>query len=105
MDVSWNAFRICFSNYYKRELTFKGTHDNFTRLLLGSLLPPLATVTYWFREFKRDRENLNDDPRLGRSPTAVTHENIIRLEWLLREKRHITHREIEAALKIGSQAD
>lgn len=103
MDVSREAFRAMIFYDYKRGLTFKESHENLQTAFQESA-PALATVTYWFREFKRGRENLNDDPRPGRPQTAVTHENVIRVEWLLRENRHITHREIEGELKIGSQA-
>lgn len=103
MDVSREAFRAMIFYDYKRGLTFKESQENL-QAAFGESAPALATITYWFREFKRGRENLNDDPRPGRPPTAVTHENVIRVEWLLRENRHITHREIQAELNIGSQA-
>lgn len=40
----------------------------------------------------------------GRSPTAVTIENIAAVRDLLEGDRHITYREIKAILRIGSTA-
>ncbi|XP_049873459.1 histone-lysine N-methyltransferase SETMAR-like [Pectinophora gossypiella] len=88
---------------YKRGLTFKESQENL-QAAFGESAPALATITYWYREFKRGQESLNDDPRPGRPSTAVTHENVIRVEWLIQENRNITHREIRAELKIGYRA-
>lgn len=81
------------------EITLKDSYDNL-QAAFGEPAPAFATVIYWFREF--NRENLDDDPRSGRPPTAVTHRNVIRVELLLRENGHIIHRDIQAELTIGS---
>lgn len=103
MELTREAFRAMIYYDYKRGLTYKDSHENLTSAF-GALSPSLATVSYWFREFKRGRSDVKDEPRPGRPPTAVTPENVIKAEWLIKESRNITHREIQDELKIGSRA-
>lgn len=103
MEVTREGFRAMIYYDFKRGLTYKESHENLTSAF-GALAPSLATITYWFREFKRGRSEVKDDPRPGRPPTAVTPENVIRVEWLIKEYRNITKREIQDELKVGSQA-
>lgn len=58
---------------YKRVLNFKESRENLQASFRESA-PAFSENTYWFREFKRSRDNLNDDPRPGRPLTAVTYE-------------------------------
>lgn len=103
MNVSREEFRVMIYYDYKRGLSFKESHENLN-IAFGQSAPSLATVSFWFREFGRGRESVKDEARPGRPSTAVTHENVIKVEWLIKEKRNITHREIQNELKIGSQA-
>lgn len=103
MELSRESFRAMIFYDYKRNLTFKESHENLLDAFRQSA-PSLATVSYWYREFKRGRECIKDEPRPGRPKDAVTIENVIRAEWLIREQRDITHREIEHKLGIGSPA-
>lgn len=103
MEVSRESFRAMIYYDYKRGITFHESHKNF-KAAFGDSAPSLATITYWYREYKRGRDSVKDDPRPERPPTAVTHENVIRVEWLIKERRNITHREIQDELQIGSQA-
>lgn len=103
MELTREAFRAMLYYDYKRGLTYKDSHENLTSVF-GALSPSLATVSYWYREFKRGRSDVKDEPRPGRPPTAVTPENVIKVEWLIKESRNITHREIQDELEIGSRA-
>ncbi|CAH2103640.1 unnamed protein product [Euphydryas editha] len=76
MDVSREAFRVLYD--YKRGLTFKESQENL-QAAFGESATALAAFTYWFREFKRGRENSNHDSRPGRPPIAVTDANVIRV--------------------------
>ena len=64
----------------------------------------LATVKNWKRETKWQRESLEDNPRSGRAPTAVTEENVSAVEALVLEDRRISVRRIADVLSIGHNA-
>lgn len=70
----------------------------------GDSTPAYSTVAKWVGEFKRGRESLEDDPRSGRPATAVTEENISKVEKLVKENRRIKLKELEASLGIGRPA-
>ena len=70
----------------------------------GDSTPPYRTIAWWVAEFKRGRDNLEDDPRSGRPATAVTEENVERAENLVKENRRIKLKELEATLGIGRPA-
>ncbi|XP_076059482.1 protein GVQW3-like [Oratosquilla oratoria] len=54
----------------------------------------LSTVQKWAAEFKRCRENLEDDPRLGRPVTATTQENIDRIRHMVMDGRRLNVNQI-----------
>ncbi|CAH1962937.1 unnamed protein product [Acanthoscelides obtectus] len=74
----------------------------YTSLLsvFGNKAPHQSTISRWYREFKRGRVSLSDDPRVGAPKTAVTQEHVDPVRKLIIEDRHVTYREIEASLKI-----
>lgn len=94
MDASREAFRAMIFYDYKRGLTFMESHENI-QAAFGESALALTTISCWYRELKRGQESLSDDPRPGRPPKAVTHENVIRLEWLIQEDRNVIHGEIQ----------
>ena len=65
----------------------------------GDLAPSHATVFNWF---KRGRTIFEDEERSGRPSTAVTEDNIEAVEKMVREDAHVTYKDIEASLRIGS---
>lgn len=103
MEVPRNAFRAMIFYDYKRGLTYDQSHQNLVAAF-GDNSPSLSTISYWFREFKRGRCTLEDEPRPGRPAVAVCAENIIATEKLIKENRNITHRDIQEELGIGSSA-
>lgn len=70
----------------------------------GDNTPSYSAITFWVREFKRGREELESDPRSGRPSTAVTEETIDATQKLVYADRRIKVKEIEAALGIGRHA-
>jgi [histone H3]-lysine36 N-dimethyltransferase SETMAR len=70
----------------------------------GESTLPYRTVAWWVAEFRRGRESLEDDPRSGRPPSAVTDENIQKAEKLVKEDRRIKVKQLEEALGIGAPA-
>ena len=61
-----------------------------------------GTVGNWFREFRIRRQSLEDESCAGRSHTAVTDENVASVLKLVIEDPHISYREIETTIEIGS---
>ncbi|KAF2886514.1 hypothetical protein ILUMI_19659, partial [Ignelater luminosus] len=57
-----------------------------------------------FRECKREKNSLNDEPRIGRPAEAVCVENVGAVDRIIRERRNVTHREIQQEAGIGSAA-
>jgi [histone H3]-lysine36 N-dimethyltransferase SETMAR len=66
--------------------------------------PSFATIFRWFREFKREKVDFEDDKRSGRPSTASSKENVEKLRVILREDPHATYQYIEKSLNIGSAA-
>ncbi|CAH1999878.1 unnamed protein product, partial [Acanthoscelides obtectus] len=69
--------------------------------VFGNEAPHQSTITRWYKEFKRGRVSLSDDPRAGAPKTAVTQENVDAVLKLIIEDRHVTYRDFEASLKIS----
>ena len=59
----------------KKGLALKEVHADMIATL-GDNTTALSSVKKWTAEFKRSRESLEDDPRLGRHSTATTQESI-----------------------------
>ena len=59
---------------------------------LGEHAPSYATVKRWVNEFKRGRNNVEDEPRSGRPLTATTPDNIdLVLEIVMEDRRTSTY--------------
>lgn len=65
MHVLREASHVVIFFNYKRGLNFKDSQEN-SQAAFGESALALAIISYWFRKFKRGRENLSDDPRSGR---------------------------------------
>ena len=103
MSVSKAAFRPMMYYDFKKGLSYKECHESL-RQLFGDECPSEATVSFWFREFRRGRTDFEDEPRSGRPAEAATAENADRLQQLVKEDPRITMKEIEEHLGIGSAA-
>ncbi|XP_029634602.1 uncharacterized protein LOC115210258 [Octopus sinensis] len=70
---------------------------------LGDYVPVLSTVQKWAAEFKRSRENLKDNPRLGRPAIATTQENIDRVHHMVMNDRRLNVNQIANAIGISRE--
>lgn len=100
MNFSREHFRAVIFYNFKRGLTRQQCFEEIISVF-NNEAPSLRTVERWYLEFQRGRTNLGDENREGRPKTAFTAENILAVEQYLLEDRHVTYREIEAALNIS----
>ena len=68
----------------------------------GELAPTKTTVYKWYSRFHLDYMCLDDEIRTGRSIIAVTDENIVKVEELVREDRQITIRQLVHNVSVSS---
>ena len=86
------------------DLTRKlSTEESYRNLLeaFGDKVPSKHTVKRWFLEFKREITSLEDEPRSGRPPTAVTPDTIATVRSLIKEDSRITYDQIAESVSIG----
>ena len=100
MDLTKRDFRAMILYDYKKGLVQMKASPVFE----GSASLRATIGDDWFGEFRMGRQSLEDEPRAGRPHTAVTDENVAAIRKLITEDPHITYREIEATLEIGSTA-
>ncbi|XP_029636953.1 uncharacterized protein LOC115212254 [Octopus sinensis] len=67
---------------------------------LGDDAPALSAVQKWAAEFRRERDNLEDDPRSGRPATATTEKNIDCVHNMLMDDRQLTMNQIVNVINI-----
>ncbi|UYV84315.1 hypothetical protein LAZ67_X001826 [Cordylochernes scorpioides] len=79
---------------YKSNLTSKDSHERLMKAL-GDKALSIRKVFNWFNEFKFGKTRLEDEPRSGRPPTAVTQEKIKLVRYLPREDRRIKNQQLE----------
>ena len=103
MELTREHFRAMIFYDYKVGLTGE---ESFARLsqAFGDSTVSRATVFNWFREFRCGRASLDDDPRSGRPPSAITQENVAAVQQLVNDDPHVTYEMIEDILDIGSPA-
>ena len=88
---------------FMRKLTAEQSHDNLL-VTFGDQAPSKRTVERWYLEFKRDRTQLQDEPKSGRPTTTVTLCTVATIESLIREDSRITFKQIAETLDIGKAA-
>lgn len=72
--------------------------------VLGIRSPSYSAISKRFGQFRRGRKSLNDDPRSGRPPTAVTDENTQAVKQMIEVDPYITYRQIAVSVSIGTRA-
>ena len=87
MDKIWHRGVIRY--LLKKGLTSKEIYTDMVSTL-GNDAPALSTVKKWAVEFKRGRENLEDDPRSRRPSTSTIQENIDRIHQMVMNDRRLT---------------
>ncbi|XP_041369556.1 protein GVQW3-like [Gigantopelta aegis] len=84
-------------------LTPKEIHEDMV-ITVGEDAPSYSMVKTWAAEFKRGRESLEDDTRLGRPVTVTTQETIANIHdrqtTNLEKKHSVKHREYNENLLI-----
>lgn len=98
MELSNRDFRAMIFYDFKRGLSYHESFDTL-RTTFGDKSPSIATIHFWFREFKRGRKTLEDDPRPGRPTSVANDENARAVDKVIRDQRNITLRGIKD--KVG----
>ncbi|CAI9733412.1 Hypothetical predicted protein [Octopus vulgaris] len=100
MDKIWHRGVIKYLQ--KKGLAPKDIHADMVATL-GNDAPALSTVQKWAAEFRKGRENLEDDSRSGRPATATTEENIDRVHHMVMDDRQLTINQIANAIRISRE--
>ena len=85
---------------FKRNLTIDQALEELHGVL-GEACPSRSSIGAWYAEFRRERQSVEDEPRTGRPPTAVTEENINTVRDLIESDPHITTLQMRNLLSIG----
>jgi hypothetical protein len=72
----------------------KSIHDELYSVF-GDQAPAYSTVAKWSKCFREGREDIEDQPRLGRPVTETTSENIEEVRCLIDDDPHRTIDEIQ----------
>ena len=64
--------------------------------------PSLVTICYWFREFRRGRDSLEDGSLSGRPEDVVTDKMVDRVKTIITNDRHCSYVEIQGTLNLSS---
>lgn len=71
--------------------------------VFGDSCPSEFIIKFWSKQFKHDRESLEDDPRSGRPISAVTADNIEKVKELILADRRIKQWEIARDVGISKE--
>ena len=80
------------------------SHQILERLreYLGTECPPLSTISWWVREFKRRRTTVEDNERVGRPISASDEQNIQKINEIVLSDRRIKVEQIALELKMST---
>lgn len=101
MELNREHFRAMIFYDFKVGLSESQCVDRLQSAFRDSA-PSRATVFRWFGEFKRGRGSVEDEKRSGRPASAVTDENIVAVQQMIKEDQRCTYKDIEGALGISS---
>jgi len=101
MEVKREHFRAMIFYDFRSGLDVHQCFERLTEAFPDSA-PSLATISYWFREFRRGRDSLEDGSRPGRPEDVVTDEMVDRVKTLITKDRHCTYVEIQRTLNVSS---
>ena len=65
---------------------------------------PRTQVFEWFKKFKEGREDVGDDPKLGRPSTTKTQENVEKVARIVRGDRRLRIRAISELTNINKES-
>ena len=100
MDKIWHHGVIRYLQ--KKGLTTKEIYADMVSTL-GDDAPALSSVKKWAAEFKRGRESLEDDPKLGRPSTATTPKNIDHIHQMVMNDRRLTISHLASVISISRE--
>jgi len=69
---------------------------------VGDTSPSMATVRYWFNEFKRGRTFVFDEERPGRPADVITEEIIQKVHDMILADRRTNVREVAEAISVST---
>ncbi|XP_014783185.1 histone-lysine N-methyltransferase SETMAR-like [Octopus bimaculoides] len=101
MKLQRRNFRAMMFLHYSKGKSAADSHEILYRLF-QDLSPSYSTVKFWFGEFRRGKEDLEDDQRTSRPNASILAENIEVIEAMLNSDKRVTPKEIEGTLSIGS---
>ena len=76
---------------------------NLLKKVYGNECSSRARVSEWFKRFQDDREDVEDDSRLGRPSTSKTDDNIETIGNLVRSDRRLSIRAIAETVGIDKE--
>ncbi|GFT77831.1 hypothetical protein NPIL_505341 [Nephila pilipes] len=100
MELNREHFRAIIFHNFRRGLSRQECFDELNSLY-SDKAPSYSTVKNWYNEFNRGRCSIQDESRAGRPKSVVVPEKINAVRELIKQDRHVTHREIEASLDIS----
>ncbi|XP_029657798.1 protein GVQW3-like [Octopus sinensis] len=92
-------YRTVIKYFHLKGMSPSEIHEDMVRNLTDNA-PSYATVKRWVNEFQRGRESVEDDPTLGRPPTATTEDNIDLALGMIMQDHRISCRQIAEGLGI-----
>lgn len=93
-------YRAVIKYLHLKGMTSSEIHEDMVGTLAESA-PSYATITRWVREFKRGRDSVEDDPRSGRPPTAITKDNLDLALQMVMQDRRLSCRQIAERLGVS----
>ncbi len=103
MELERRDFRAMIYLHYRQGKTAPDSHE-ILHDVFGDEGPSAATVYRWFGYFKAGRTTLEEDPRPGRPPSAVTPESVEAVRSLIEKDARYTYQQIQDTLEIGAAA-
>ncbi|OWA55219.1 hypothetical protein BV898_19607 [Hypsibius exemplaris] len=97
-----SALRTSVFHDFKNGLTPSQCLVRLQKTFAGESIPSKRTIQRWFFDLRAARSVLEDLPRTGRHPTAVTPEKIIAVRDFVIAHPHASYAQIRHAVDIGS---
>ena len=90
IDLNREQFWEIIYYNWKRGLTYDQCFDQMSTAL-GHNCVSKATVSLWYREFRRGRESLEDQSRSGRPITGTTDEMVAKVQKIIEDNPRVIY--------------